>query len=94
MTKHITLRLAPDHPIFNYPKGIRAKQLREWIESGMNMEEHIRLINDKLKSLSGQPPITPIVVKQDSPDVIKSEEEAIADNDRILQNVLADFLDL
>lgn len=91
MTKHMTLRLAPDHPIFKYPKRDRRKKLREWMESGMNIEGHIRDIND----ITGPPPPdASLVVKQYSPAIIMNEEEAIAKNDRMLKNALADFLDL
>lgn len=103
MTKHITLRLPADDPIFQYPKGDRGKKLREWIELGRNMEGTIRELNNKLESITGLAPQNPspavkqdipVIVKEDIPSIKKQEGEAPGDTDRALQKALSNLMDL
>lgn len=42
--KKLTLRLPPDHPIFNYPDGVRAQIARDWLDVGNRLEQIIKLL--------------------------------------------------
>lgn len=42
--KRLDLRLPPDHPIFNYPPGVRAQIARDWLDVGARLERIEKLL--------------------------------------------------
>ncbi len=37
-SKKLDLRLPTNHPVFDYPPGVRAQVAREWLDIGMRLE--------------------------------------------------------
>lgn len=43
-SKKLDLRLPTNHPIFNYPPGVRAQVARDWMDIGARLERIEKLL--------------------------------------------------
>lgn len=53
--KRLDVQLPEEHPIFQYPKGIRSKVAREWLDIGARLSE-IKEIALEIKDMLGKKP--------------------------------------
>ncbi len=66
--KRIELLLPADHPIWNYPKGLRRNKAVELLNTGLQIEDHLKRIEKKmenfLEKLSHRTPLEPLIPEE------------------------------
>ncbi|MEW8958701.1 MAG: hypothetical protein AB2448_06260 [Moorella sp. (in: firmicutes)] len=70
--KRLDIWLPYNHPIWDYPPGLRAKKAREWLDIAAMLEKRLARLEEKIDAVlehgAGNPPVQQAVEKETAID--------------------------